>query len=376
MSNDKTTQQTRLERWRLLLGRKADPHKEVQLEETAQGMDDVMEALYDSEREGGLGASSPKVHRWLSDVQRYFPSSVAQVLQKDAIDRLGIEEILRSEELTEQLQADVHLASTIVALKALIPKKSKESARRLVEKVVRELEKRLKNPMREAIQGALHRSARNRRPKWNEIDWHKTIRKNLKHYQQDLNTIIPEQLIGYGKKGSSLKEVILLCDQSGSMSESVVYASVFGAILASLRSIKTHFIAFDTQIADLTAHLDDPVDLLFGTQLGGGTDIAKALSYTLTLVERPADTIVILLTDLFEGGSIATTYERVDELNRMGVQVICLLALSDEGKPSYDKQVAQVLASKEVPTFACTPDRFPDLMAAAMKGEDVGAFSQ
>jgi Mg-chelatase subunit ChlD len=366
-SND----QTRLERWRLLLGKKADPPAEIKLDETSQGMDDVMEALYDSEREGGLGASSPKVHRWLSDVQRYFPTSVAKVLQKDAIERLGIEEILRSEELTEQLEADLHLATTIVALKELIPKKSKESARRLVEKVVRELENRLKNPMREAIQGALHRAVRNRRPKWNEIDWNKTIRKNLKHYQADLNTIIPEQLIGYGKKGSSLKEVILLCDQSGSMSESVVYASVFGAILASMRSIKTHFIAFDTKIADLTEYLDDPVDLLYGTQLGGGTDIAKALGYTMTLVERPTDTIVILLTDLFEGGSINTTFERVDELKRMGVQLICLLALSDEGKPAYDKQVAQVLASKDVPTFACSPDRFPDLMAAAIKGEEI-----
>ncbi|MEM0991821.1 MAG: VWA domain-containing protein [Bacteroidota bacterium] len=360
-------------RWRLVLGKKADPQSEMELTQTEQGMDDTLDALYDSEREGGLGASSPNVHRWLSDIQRYFSTSTVQVLQKDAIDRLGIDELLRAPELVEQLEANVNLASTLIALKALIPTQSKESARKLVEKVVRELEQKLQNPMREAISGALSRSTRNRRPKWNEIDWHRTIKANLKHYQSNYDSIIPELLLGYGRKGQSLKHIILLSDQSASMASSVVYASIFGAILATLRAVKTQFIAFDTEVVNLSEWLDDPVDLLFGTQLGGGTDIGKALAYSQQLVEYPNDTILVLISDLYEGGNIALTYEVLQELQAAGVTIICLLALNDEGAPSYDRQVAQVLSNMDIPTFACTPDRFPDLMSAAIKREDLQA---
>ncbi|MEM9888786.1 MAG: VWA domain-containing protein [Bacteroidota bacterium] len=363
-----------LKRWRLVLGKKADTQQESELTQEEKGIDDTLDALYDSERKGGLGASSPNVHRWLGDIQQYFSTSVVQVLQKDAIDRLGIEELLRAPELVEQLEVNVNLASTLVALKELIPQQSKESARKLVEKVVRELEKKLQNPMREAVEGALHRATRNRRPKWNEIDWNRTIKANLKHYQSDHKSIIPELLLGYGRKGQSLKHVILLSDQSASMASSVVYASVFGAILASLRSIKTHFVAFDTEVVNLTEYIKDPVDLLFGTQLGGGTDIGKALAYSKRLIEYPSDSILVLISDLYEGGNIALTYEILQALQNIGVTIICLLALNDEGAPSYDRQVAHILINQGIPAFACTPDRFPELMSAAIKKEDLSNF--
>ncbi|MEL6717515.1 MAG: VWA domain-containing protein [Bacteroidota bacterium] len=367
-------QDDHLQRWRLILGKKADNHSEVSLEAEMQAMDDTLDALYDSEREGGLGVSSPNVHRWLGDIRKYFPISVVQVLQKDAIERLGVTEILRSPELVSQLEVDVNLAGTLVALKEIIPQETKETARELVANIVKQLEERLQNPMREALEGALHRSVRNRRPKWHEMDWHRTIKANLKHYQAEFNSIIPEQLIGYGKKGQSLKNVILLVDQSASMASSVVYASVFGAIMASIRSVRTHFIAFDTKVVNLTEYLHDPVDLLFGTQLGGGTDIANALAYAQSLIEYPNDTILIMISDLYEGGSVSNLYETAQTIIRSGTQFIGLLALNDEGKPSYDRTVAKAFGSMEIPIFACTPDRFPDLMAAAIKKESLKKF--
>ena len=241
--------------------------------------------------------------------------------------------------------------------------------------VVREIEKRLRAPLRAAIKGSVHAASRNFRPKWNEIDWHRTIRANLKHYQQDLEAIIPERLIGYGKKGQQLKHIILLVDQSGSMATSVVYASVMAAILASLASVKTHVVAFDTAVVDLTDRLPDPVDLLFAAQLGGGTDINNALNYAGKLIERPADTILLLVSDLMEGGNEGELIKAAQQIKTTGVNFIALLALSDQGIPAYDRNIAQKFAGLGIPAFGCTPDQFPGLMAAAVKKEDIAGWA-
>lgn len=364
----------RLEKWRLILGKQADPEGTVGLEGDAKGMDEVLEALYDSDRKGSLGSSSPKVNRWLGDIRKYFPSSVVQIMQKDALDRLNMERMLLEPELLETIEVDAELVGIIISLSRVMNQKTKDSARKVVQKVVKQLEKKLRNPLRQAIEGSLNKAVRNRRPKFHEINWHRTIQANLKHYQPSLNTIIPEYLIGYGKKGQSLKKVILMIDQSGSMATSVVYASVFGAIMASLRSIQTHLVAFDTSVVDLTADLDDPVDLLFGTQLGGGTDINKALTYAQSLIVNPKDTILVLISDLFEGGRISEMLRRTQQIKSSGVQFIALLALNDKGAPMYDRNLAVAYAQMDIPAFACTPDLFPDLMAAAIKKESISSW--
>jgi Mg-chelatase subunit ChlD len=361
----------RIEKWRLILGQKSDPKEEVQLKPTKKRMDNVLEALYDSDRKGGLGSSSPNINRWLGDIRKYFPTSVVQVMQRDAIDNLGLTQLLMEPELLDSIEPDVHLAATLLSLNKVMPSKTKDTARRVVEKVVRDLEKKLKKPLQEAIEGALKRTVRNYRPKPNEIDWHRTIRANLKHYQKDLNTIIPERLVGYGKMKQSLKHIVLMMDQSGSMASSVVYGAVFGAVLASLRSVQTKLIAFDTEVVDLSKYLDDPVELLFGTQLGGGTDIHKALAYTEQIIGYPNDTIVILISDLYEGGNQDMMVKRIASLKSKGVQFISLLALDDEGAPSYDRNMASRLAGLDIHAFACTPDLFPELMAAAIMGKDI-----
>ncbi|HFB99338.1 MAG TPA: VWA domain-containing protein [Phaeodactylibacter sp.] len=361
----------KIRKWRLVLGKQADQNNDVSLSAEMKGMDEVLEALYDSQRKAGLGSSSPNVNRWLGDIRKYFPSSVVQLMQKDALERLKLEQMLLEPELLESVEPDINLVSTLLSLNKVLPKKTKKTAREVVRKVVEELEKKLKNPMRQAIQGAINRAVRNRNPKYNEIDWHKTIRANLKNYQPKYKTIIPETLIGHGKKGQALKEVILLVDQSGSMAASMVYAGVFGAVMASLRSIKTHMVVFDTSVVDLTDELDDPVDLLFATQLGGGTDINKALGYARGLIRKPEDTILILISDLYEGGNENAMLKKVRSIKSSGVQFITLLALNDLGAPMFDKSIATKLAAMDIPSFACSPDKFPSLMAAAIKQENV-----
>jgi Mg-chelatase subunit ChlD len=235
--------------------------------------------------------------------------------------------------------------------------------------VVDDLLQKLEQKTVQAIRGALYRSARNLRPRPQEMDWHSTIRRNLKHYQPALKTIIPELRVGYGRKTrKSLKDIVLCVDQSGSMGTSVVYSGIFGAVLASIPGVKTRMIAFDTAVTDLTEDLNDPVDLLFGVQLGGGTDIDKALLYCQQAIQRPSETILVLITDLYEGGNPASMRQRMQELVASGVQMVVLPALNDDGAPAYDRENAKHAARLGIPVFACTPDRFPDLMAAAIAG--------
>lgn len=337
--------------------------------------DKAMEALYDNDRKGGLGPSSPNVARWLGDIRQYFPQSVVQVMQRDAIDRLDLHKMLLEPECLQAVEADVHLVATLLSLSRVLPAKTRETARQVVRAVVEDLERKLASPLRRAVSGSLARSVRNRRPKLREIDWNKTIRANLRHYQEKYKTVIPETLHGYGRRGQALKEVTLCLDQSGSMASSIVYAGVFGATLASIRTLKTQVIAFDTSVVDLTSVVDDPVDMLFSVQLGGGTDIEQALRYAHSLVRAPSDTIMILISDLFEGGDNDKFLKRAAAIKQSGVNLICLLALSDQGAPMYDEKNAAFLASIDIPAFACTPEQFPDLMAKAIKGQRLESFA-
>jgi Mg-chelatase subunit ChlD len=369
----------RSRRWRLILGSAAEGQAGGAgalggLDTTDLAMDRALQALYESDRSGGLGSSCPNVARWLGDIRQYFPSSVVQVMQKDALQRLDLKQMLFEPELLQTVEPDVHLVSELLALKNILPNKTKDTARVVVQKVVDELRRKLEQPTRQAVMGSLNRAARNRRPRHNEIDWHRTIRANLKHYQPKYRTIIPETRIGYGRKRSSLRDIVLCVDQSGSMATSVVYAGVFSAVLASLPSVSTKMVVFDTAVVDLTEKLADPVDVLFGTQLGGGTDINLALSYCRGLIRQPQDTILVLISDLYEGGDAKEMLKRVAALVGAGVKMVCLLALNDEGAPMFDQNHAAAFAALGIPSFACTPDLFPDLMAAAIQRQDISRW--
>ncbi len=370
-----STPDERLRRWRLVLGGDEADGTGYALSGDDARMDNALGALYDSERKAGLGGSSPNVARWLGDIRTYFPTSVVRVMQQDALERLNLHKMLLEPEMLSQVEPDVHLIANLLALRSVMPARTKDTARQVVRNVVEELQRKLANPMRQAVLGSLNRATRNRRPRHNEIDWHRTIRANLRHYQPDLRTIIPEQRIGYGRKRSALRDIVLCLDQSGSMGTSVVYSGVFGAVLASLPAVSTRMVVFDTEVVDLTDDLHDPVDILFGVQLGGGTDINRALGYCQSLIRRPQETILVLVSDLYEGGNREELLQRTATLVASGVQVIALLALNDDGAPIYDHTIAAAYAGLGIPAFACTPDRFPDLMAAAINRQDIGAWA-
>ncbi|MFD7629849.1 VWA domain-containing protein [Streptomyces sp. NPDC059851] len=369
----------RLRRWRLVLGGGDADGTGCTLAGRDAGMDAALGALYGGsggggsrraagERSAGLGGSAPSVARWLGDIRTYFPSPVVQVMQRDAIERLGLSALLLEPEMLEAVEPDVHLVGTLLSLNKAMPETTRETARAVVRKVVEQLEEKLAARTRATIGGALDRSARTSRPRHADIDWNRTIRANLKNYLPEYRTVVPERLVGYGRAARSVqKEVVLCIDQSGSMAASVVYASVFGAVLASMRSIATRLVVFDTAVVDLTDQLDDPVDVLFGTQLGGGTDINRALAHCQSKITRPADTVVVLISDLYEGGIRNEMLRRVAAMKAAGTEFVTLLALSDEGAPAYDREHAAALAALGAPAFACTPDLFPDVMAAALE---------
>ncbi len=408
LTNDEL-QQERLRRWRLSLGGEPDGTG-CNLTGDDKEMDRALETLYgqkggfgkgkgqpggtadgpgtegapggkgdgesSGERRASKEASNPTIARWLGDIRKYFPTSVVQVMQRDAIERYNKRELLFEPEMLDAVVPDPHLVAELLTLKDVMPSKTRDSARVVVQKLVDELTKRLQNPMQQAVRGAINRATRNYRPRFHEINWHMTIRRNLKHYQPDYKSIIPETLIGYGHKRNSLRDVILCIDQSGSMGESVVYSSIFGAVMASLPALKTHMVVYDTEVVDLTEHLTDPVELLFGAQLGGGNDGPRALRYCEQLVTRPRDTIFVLVSDLYESDyDEAEMLRQIGRMQAAGVQFVVLLALSDKGAPSYKHSFAQSLAEMDIPAFACTPDLFPDLMGAAINRQHIGQWA-
>lgn len=371
-----TKQHQQQRRWQLALG--TDDDNSAVLSANDKRLSAALSALYSHElspkQRGSLGASAPSIARWLGDIREFFPSSVVQLVQRDAFDRLGLKQMLLEPEFLLAMHADVHLVADLISLRGVMPDKVINSARQVIQKVVDELIERLEQKTSEAIRGALDKHKRSFRPRHSDIDWHRTISANLRHYQADLQTLIPEKRIGFSRKQRrqvDLDEVILCVDQSGSMASSVVYSSIFAAVMASLPAVKTRLVCFDTSIVDLTDDLADPVQVLFGIQLGGGTDINQAIAYCADQIERPNKTHLILISDLYEGGNAEQLRQRIGQLLRQDVNVITLLALSDDGRPSYDHQMAADFAALGSPVFACTPDQFPDLMATALKREDI-----
>lgn len=372
------SQKERWRRWQLALG---VDDEQNELSERDRRLNAALSALYDSgteKRRGGLGASSPRVAKWLGDIREFFPTPVVQMVQKDAFERLNLKALMVEPEFLSTLEADVHLVADLIALRAAIPGKTLETARQVVRKVVDDLMRRLAHNTRETLRGALNRSQRTRRPRHADIDWPRTISANLRHYQPQYRTVVPETLVGHTrhtKTRAELDHVILCVDQSGSMASSVVYSSIFAAVMASIPGLSTKLICFDTSIVDLTDQLADPVDVLFGVQLGGGTDINSALAYCEKHIEIPTKTHLVLITDLYEGGDAAAMLARAAAIKQSGVNVIVLLALSDAGHPTYDAKHAGAIASLGCPVFACTPDQFPSMMASALTGKDLQSWA-
>ena len=366
------------ERWQLMLGANEELGG---LRGSLQAMDRALGALYNTgddaeDRRGGLGASAPSVTRWLGDIRNYFPNRVVRVMQTDAIERLGVRSLLTEPEVLETLEPDVHLVATLAQLSSVIPERSKATARAVVAKVARQVEERIADRLHQSVLGALNRASRTSRPRPGDIDWNRTIAANLKNYLPEHRTVVPERLIGYGRRHLGVQREFAIClDQSGSMATSVVYASIMAGVMASLRTLRTSLVAYSTDIADLTEALADPVDVIFGAQLGGGTDTSPALEYCRRTITRPSAAVLLLISDLYDSDP-KRMLGHIARIQADGIQVVVLLTLSDDGLPFYNHDVAASLGDMGVPAFGCTPDAFPDLIAAAIQGEDLGRWAE
>ena len=366
------------ERWQLMLGANEELGG---LRGSLQVMDRALGALYNTgddaeDRRGGLGASAPSVTRWLGDIRNYFPSRVVRVMQTDAIERLGVRSLLTEPEVLETLEPDVHLVATLAQLSSVIPERSRATARAVVAKVARQVEEKIADRLQQSVLGALNRASRTSRPRPGDIDWNRTIAANLKNYLPEHRTVVPERLIGYGRRHLGVQREFAIClDQSGSMATSVVYASIMAGVMASLRTLRTSLVAYSTDIADLTEALADPVDVIFGAQLGGGTDTSPALEYCRRTITRPSAAVLLLISDLYDSDP-KRMLEHIARIQADGIQVVVLLTLSDDGLPFYNHDVAASLGDMGVPAFGCTPDAFPDLIAAAIQGEDLGRWAE
>ncbi|MDR2679195.1 MAG: VWA domain-containing protein [Tannerella sp.] len=379
-------QQKNMTRWRLILGSETKALSGTFMCDRESIMDAALAAIYDNTgakdakgaRGTGLGNSTPKLAKWLTDVRTFFPKDVVSVIQSDAIERKGLTKLLLEPETLKNVKPDITMVGTLMALKGQIPEKSKETARQLVREVVNEIMKRLEQDLRRAVTGALNKKQHTPVSNFPATDWKRTINRNLKNYDRESSRLIPEKFYFFERsRKQKSRTVILDIDQSGSMADSIIYSSVMGSIFASMPALDTHVVAFDTEVADLTELCrNDPIDMLFGVQLGGGTDINKSVAYCRELITNPGKTIFILISDLYEGGVRKGLLRRLSEMREEGVVVIVLSALSDTGKPDYDVNLAKEIAKSGIACFACTPDRLPDLVAAAIKGSDLTAFEQ
>lgn len=388
--------EVRIRKWRLLLGREGEAKWSAYgkdsasyLSEEDRQMDAALDAIYNADayfsyadsgiaQPGGRGSSRTAViSRWLGDLRSLFPPELVKLVEGDAVERCGMKELLFEPELLDSAEPNVDLGSMLLLLKDQVPKQSKESARRFIQRIVEEIQRRLAEDVRRAVTAACKRTEHTPIPSATGLDFKKTIRQGLKNYDAARKRILPEKYYFFARQQNNAAKyhIILDVDESGSMGESVIYASVMSSILASLCALKTHVVAFTTEVVDLSDKLEDPVELLFGFQLGGGTDINNSVKYCETLIEEPKKTLFFLITDLMEGGNRAALMRRISEMKEAGVRVIVLLAIADGGAPYYDERNAKHIASLGIPCFACAPERLPELLAAALKDEDLTQFS-
>lgn len=372
------SEDARRARWRLILGKRADealasPGQGLDGEQ--QRLDAALGALYEpgpgepgKGRRGGVEAGRGRLAEWLGEIRALFDRDTVITLQRDAAERRGLARLLLEPEALSQVEPSVELLGTLLSLKEAVPEASKEALRALVRRVVEEIARWLRPALTSAVRGARRRTGRPGPPRLADLDWARTIRRNLRHYQPARRQLIPARLYWFGRPRRQHEWTLIVClDQSGSMAESVVYGAVMASILAGIPAVALHLVVFDTEVVDLSAQAADPVDVLLGVQLGGGTDIAKALAYCEGLMKHPSRTILFLVSDLEDGVDEGAMLSRAAALCAAGARLVCLLALSDAGAPSYRERAAEALRGRGVSCLACTPGALPQVLAEVLR---------
>jgi Mg-chelatase subunit ChlD len=371
-----------LRRWRMVLGRYSDSA----LGDTALGaadmrIDRALDYLYARELAqrglrqrqkqkqsfGSLDPSSLSALDWIGEVRELFPRSVLDMLQSHAVERLGLTELLSDPKTLEALEPNRDLLKALIAFKGRASPAVQEKIRDIARKVVDDIMRRLKPAMERALSGRRNRFRRGHLKRMQDFDWRATIRENLKNYDPKRGVIVADRPRFTGRARRHLPWTIILCvDQSGSMLGSVIYAAVMAAILSALPSVSVQLVVFDTSVVDLSSEAADPVSVLMSVQLGGGTDIGKAVAYCEQSITQPSRTIFVLLSDFREGGPLGRLIAAVRRMASARVTLIGLAALDEQAAPDYDRATAQRLADAGMEIAALTPDRFAEWIAGVI----------
>lgn len=369
-----------LERWRLVLGEAADATLGASAPEVG-AYDAALGFLYDREgdlegrgvrtgdRRGGDAPSALTVPEWLDRIHALFPKETVERLEQDAVERYGIDEIVTRADVLERVEPSPALLRAVLRTKHLMSPALLELARRLVARVVDELMRRLRTEVRRAFTGTLDRRRSAPARTSRNLDLPRTVRRNLRHWDPAQRRLLVERpyFSARTRRHSERWQVVLLVDQSASMLDSTIHAAVSAACFFGIPGLDTHLVAFDTNVVDLTADVTDPVEVLLRVQLGGGTDIGQAVRYAGQLVKSPRRTIVVLVTDFFEGGDPAVLYREIHRLTEAGVHVLGLAALDARAEPTFDRDVAHECARHGARVGAMTPGEL-----AAFVAETIG----
>lgn len=367
-----------LTRWRLVLGRFAEQRLDVPLSSREGRMEAALDFLYSREYEGrgvrghrgsaSLDPSQLNVPHWLSEVRELFPRDVVEVIEKHALDRYGLTELLTDKETLEKLEPSMALLKTLMTFRGQLHTDVLETARRIIRQVVDEIKRKLEPDIRRALSGRLNRFRHSPQKAAHDFDWRGTIRLNLKHFDPERQQIVLRHPRFFARNTRLLPWDVILCiDQSGSMADSVIHSAVMAGILAGLPLIRVKLVLFDTSIVDLSEHVDDPVEVLMSVQLGGGTNIGQALNYCETLVENPHRTVLALVSDFREGASPAVMLDTCRRLREAGVKLIGLASLDQTATPSYDRHMAEQLAEIGMDIAALTPKHFAEWLAKIVR---------
>lgn len=370
-----------INRWRLILGGYAKDQLQFTqgalLENGISCMDleEALDFLYNREqgedvrREGGTGASRLTAATWITRIRKLFPKETVEILERQALDNYGMKELLTDREVLEKLEPNQELLKTILQLKHLMKGEVLDAARRIVKKVADEIAEKLNHDIRRSLLGKIDKNSSSPVPSMRNLDIRKTIRKNLKNYDMENQRLMLEQVYFNNRtRKYSTWRVIIAVDESGSMLDSVIHSAVMAGIFAKLPMLDTKLVIFDTQTVDLSAHLEDPVATLMSIQLGGGTYIAGALQYCESLIENPHRTMVVLVSDLCEGGGVQGLLSVSRGIIESGAKLICLTALDMEANPVYDRYTAQRMADLGAHVGAMTPEALGDFMGKIMNG--------
>ena len=366
-----------LNRWRLVLGSMSDnslsfsgSDREIM---SFEDMEQLLDYLYShaqgddvrgesmSDRSGGLGESQLTAAKWITKVRELFPKQTAEVLERHALDEFKMTELLTDKKVLEQMKPDMSLLKTVLQLKHLMKGEVLETAKKIARAVAEELSEKLAQSTRQALTGRLDRNSRSPVRSARNIDIHKTIRRNLKNYDKENETLVLKDVYFSSRvKKYNKKTVIIAVDESGSMLGSVIYSAVMAQIISKLPFAEIKLVIFDTEIVDLSGMVEDPVEVMMSVQLGGGTDIGKALSYCESLIQTPSDTCVLCVTDLCEGGYPHILLNTAQNIMTSGAKLSFLTALDECANPVYDKNMGQLLADMGAFVGALTPDQLGD----------------